>query len=412
MTLQIGRVGIDVDLEDPEEWTANGEQVVVSGDLVGTVAEAKTLRQQLLGHVDNPDEPAVPVTWTEDSTVDGFYRVLSASVSTVPASLSSGLFQFEAVLERVSDYSLPVVESVLLGNVLTNSHSVTAAEPFWASPSPVNDIAQAPGDLRPLSDGNDIYLYADFSAEPYNQVVAWQAPPSWFYRGAATLEVGSTKVVAVGRQVEASAATTWRVSNGLVRVSPLAGETRARLRVEHWDGAAWRAKDYRLLRGGGDFETTSGNGTPHAISVVRNSPAEVTIRLLYGYSSGGTFDLFDVDVTLRRGDRMVTVIVTSRSGTSATLGARRDSTEAASGALAGAVYASSADANGDQYLIVSPQAVTQDTTNGGLTTSSGVTTARFGIGMDHNSAEAEGDVTNLRLQWFGHVSESQRVVGL
>ena len=80
MTLTIGRCGLDVTHDDVQSLDDTGTEVRISGWLkASSLADAKVLRQQLLGHVNNPDEPVVPVTWSTDSTLDGYYRVNSAS---------------------------------------------------------------------------------------------------------------------------------------------------------------------------------------------------------------------------------------------------------------------------------------------------------------------------------------------
>jgi hypothetical protein len=72
--LQVGRFGLDSDVDvGTFAVQGDGARVTITGEIESSsVTIAKVLRQQLGGHVDNQDEPFVPVTWSEDSTVDGF----------------------------------------------------------------------------------------------------------------------------------------------------------------------------------------------------------------------------------------------------------------------------------------------------------------------------------------------------
>jgi hypothetical protein len=73
MTLQIGRVGLDVTLDDPEqlaEQAGDRRQLTVTGTLLAaTLAETKALRDELAAMVDLGG--LVPVTWTGDPNIDG-----------------------------------------------------------------------------------------------------------------------------------------------------------------------------------------------------------------------------------------------------------------------------------------------------------------------------------------------------
>ena len=61
-TLDIGRVGLDFDLDKVVQWDIDENTVTVRGWIKGTATSAPIIRQQLLGYVDSPQwERVVPV---------------------------------------------------------------------------------------------------------------------------------------------------------------------------------------------------------------------------------------------------------------------------------------------------------------------------------------------------------------
>ena len=93
MTLTIGRAAVD----NPEKVSSSGGRITLEGDIApanGTdaanVDEFLARRQQLVAMVDNPDMDVWPVTWSEDDTLDGFYRVRRAEVDPASVYLATG----------------------------------------------------------------------------------------------------------------------------------------------------------------------------------------------------------------------------------------------------------------------------------------------------------------------------------
>ena len=401
--LQIGRVGLDVDLIDPEQVrviAAASRRVSLRGVLISdTLAETQALRDELAAQV-NPSK-VIPVTWTGDALLDGFYRLRSASIDL--RSLNDrGFFPFQAEVERLGTDADLVFRSRITGTVLTNDMTVTEAEsaPFHAPPR--GHVAYDPGATVPSSISRTgesgavlVYVDVDFAVDPYFSVAAG----AW-YAGAVKVSSGSPLRLRSGDTIENPTPNDWRLENELVRVSP--NGTGGRLDVEHHDGTQWEtAKVWRIQVAGGDV----GEWTYAAI--LRNDPEECAVRLTRTVSAGGVITL---DLALRRGSRFVSGFLTHNAA--ATLKvvqatAEASSTNTPSGASAPvAVVKSSNDADGNRAVVGSSSTFVADLTNCGLSIAS-TTELDFFIGsrIDGSGSQAGDGTSDLCLQYLGHVSE-------
>jgi hypothetical protein len=120
------------------------------------------------------------------------------------------------------------------------------------------------------------------------------------------------------------------------------------------------------------------------VAVLRNSPEAVAIRCSYS-TTAATPSVYNVDVTIRRGSRVATVIVSGSAGSSM-FGARLDfgtnlASTAVTSVTAGAIRRTANDGAGNRPVLMCADANTQDLTNGRLTTSI-IAVARFGIGCE------------------------------
>lgn len=145
----------------------------------------------------------------------------------------------------------------------------------------------------------------------YDARPTWYLSPVDWYDGAASLTVGGKLVI--GRQV-ANSPTSWVLSNGIVRITGGAGGS---LTTELWSGTAWgnAGSAWRIGRkiGTGPY-TIDPLGAPHTITVLRNDPTCVTIRLAYDAAAlvPGSRFVVHVDFTLRRGASVIEVTISSR----------------------------------------------------------------------------------------------------
>lgn len=414
MAFQVGRAGGDVAMREPKSVDFDGQTVTITGDiLASSFADSTALRQQLLGLVNNEDEPVVPLSWGADAHLDGYYRVLDVSVPSSPVSKQRYLFPYTVTLERTKQYARPVFELTSIGSLRTNSHSIVAGDTFDYSWRPLSAIpvqtatTLSTGNSRTPSGGSAAYFlkYAN-PASTYTN--AYLVQPSQFYEGAATLELsydsGTTWRVATGRQIE-HLPTQFRLSNGFVRVTDAGDASNASLNVSHYDGSTWEtAKKYYVTNNSSAIST----GPPVAITVLRNSTEQVAVRLTYGFAGSDTMTL---DVSLRRGARNVECYW-SRPEYSLAYGVFRASVEAAT-ALTGGIRATSNDAGGNRYVLATPSAKTNDLTNGGFYLSSNATSLTFVIGMEVGGSSATNDETaqNQVYQYMAARSHTLRYVG-
>ena len=316
MTITIGRFGIDIKAGEVASFDVSGAMCSLSGvTAYSTWEEALALRQQLSGYVDSPDESFVPVTWDEDPSVDGYYRIIGATVDARAGLAWQGIVEFSITLERVRGFAAPLIEAVCLGKLRTNGLGLTARATI-SVPTSVRSYVEystANGYLAQSADVQRLGVAGSVSVIlPYADAFVGQyyLAPKNFYDAAATLRVGDRLRVAVGRQI-GNAPANWEISNDLLQVRPAAGAGLA-LQFRMWDVSMWSPWE-RL-----ELKTTNINDSvrvamsaPHTITVLSNSPEAVTIRLMSTSTVVGNDNLgaFLLDLTLRRGSRSVSAVV-------------------------------------------------------------------------------------------------------
>lgn len=405
--LTIGRVGLDVVVSEVDSLGFSGDALSLAGVLIAeTLNDVKVLRQQLIGYIGNGDEEVVPVTWSEDPTVDGFYRVTSVDVSTVPASYVANWFQFSLGLERVSGYAGPLMETVVTGAVRTNSHSITSANAVAVVgvPDSVNEFYDSSGEdtfTRPSADG----LVRLVAADTYTRTQTFSVDPVDWYTGSARIELGTSYRVAVGQQIP-SERETWRLSNGIIRVRPNADG----FAVSVFNGTTWDPEKVFALSGAGTL--FGAIDLAYGLRVLRNSPEECIVRVPVSIPSAilavaGSPVRVDIDLALRRGERTVRGFLASTA--SVTWGIEASTAEAAT-ALTGGIRATANDANGNRYVLSSPQTVTNALTQGGFALTSGAATFSFAAGfeLDGSGAPAIDSAQQLIYQYMA--AHAERVV--
>lgn len=427
----LGRVGLDVvanSVDAPASWEVSGDDIRFSGVLRASIAsDAGFLRIQLNGLLDNPDEPWVPFTWTEDPYAwDTLVRVNSVKVGTVPLSLTTGWFPFEVSMSRLPGTAhAPLVESRLLGALRVNSHSIAVGStvPWWATPTDAtNDrVAGTSSATRTGSSGSVNVQYTTDGTLLYNAQPTMQLAPGDWYDMAAKIELtsdgGTTYRAVTGRQI-VNLPTAWRISNDLVRVTYGGGA--GLITVQHYSSAAsaWQnAKTYKLTAGiSGSFATI---GTFRTLTILRNSPECVSIRITAEQSTT-IYNPINIDLTLRRGSLYLEGVMTRRSdaltaaesaSTASPLGVHRNTTEAGTAHTSG-VHATAADAGtgGGKYILTSPTATTVDTTQGGVNSGTGITTFQFMVGYEPSGAAGPDTFTNQVYAYFAAVTERQAPV--
>lgn len=185
--------------------------------------------------------------------------------------------------------------------------------------------------------------------------------------------------------------TSWTLTNGLVRVRPLASG--GVLEVAAYTGGSWKTKNWDILA---DATTL---GTFDRCMVINNQFELVTIRLMKFITIGRRY----VDITLRRGHRIAEIYIQSEFG--ATLKIVRASTEAGSNALGGTVVATSLDGDNNKYIVGSARTFVPDTVNGGISKAATPTLDAF-VGVVVGSSPVTGDAAvDLQKQYIGLPTE-------
>lgn len=411
MSLTIGRVGIDVPLDDPEEYRVDGDQLRISGQMNATsLTDLQAIRAQLLGYVGSQDEPVVPFRWDQDTTQSGFVAVTGVQIDTYPMSLTTGFAPFQIDMQRIRGFQSPIVETTHIGAVRTNGLSVTAADPRFAFPYDGDEFfTDAPNITGTLGNSATGNLFVGTPSSSYTTATTFRArcsmssAPATFYAGACTVSDGTTKRLVVGRQVGLSL-SNWQLDNGLVKITS-SNLPAPWINVAHWDGAQYdTALLWKFLSSVGTY------GGETAVTVLRNSPECATIRLSYGFAHGNHFaGRAYTDLTITRGDKLVRGVVTADA--TGTWSLKRGTNEAGT-AITGGVRATSNDASGNRYVVLSSLAKTNDLTVGGFTTTGSVTTFDFAIGSEvgGTGATAPDTATTLSRQYFWAGNVAQRVV--
>ena len=316
-SLKIGRIGVALDLDPAgiiEEADVNLGEVIVQIDgeiALSNESAAKSLKNELT-RMALSEERFVPLTWSEDPLLDGYYQLQEASIEITTVT---GFYPFSLGLRRIGSVDRVAIESHLLIVERTNNFAGVTPAPFHAQPE--NSTAWEQGVTSPnlvsrvFSDGTvKVYYGISTSINP-----VWSIAPADFYEQSCSFRYADAAAAlqfATSPDVPSSAAS-WEISNGGVRVTP--GASNARLDVEFYDGTAWRTHTIKLLSAAAEL------GAWDYVTVLKLNPQVVTIRLYQGTTNQGFFTL---DLSLRRGSRFIEGLL--QGWTSSTLKVQNGST--------------------------------------------------------------------------------------
>jgi len=186
--------------------------------------------------------------------------------------------------------------------------------------------------------------------------------------------------------------SVWTISNGLVQVQPGSGGNT--IDVACWSGSAWHNKLWDLSLSGTNLSGWS------SANLLRNDYEALTLRLVKDLS-----ERVLIDLTLRRGSRVVEVYLQQDSSSGSFKVVRHNAEAGTAGT--GTVTATVNDGNGDQYTVGSAHTTTADTTNGGLTSPAGSSTFDCYIGavVGGTGASALDKAPELMLEYLGRRGE-------
>lgn len=308
-TIKLGRAGVLSEVSYQQVDITRGAIRVTGNVHVADATDMTYAVEQIAALVDNPDETFVPVIWGDyPAGWDGFYRVLDVSLG----STRPDVWTLTADLERVQGFAAPLFESIVMGGKRAAVGAGVTAQAWQALPAAVmgyeNGVITPTVETVATADGN-LTLFTDAANELFDARVEFYLPPASWYVGAATLAIGGKLMV--GTQVP-NDPDGWVVSNGIIRLSGVASS--GEIKLEHWSGTAWVGDgSYWFGQYGGGAQPLL-TAAPLAITVLRNDPACVTIRLAYDAASIVTNARFavTVDVSLRRGGTSAEVYLSTR----------------------------------------------------------------------------------------------------
>lgn len=413
-----------------QQWEGGGDTARLTGTFKGTTAtHAGVVAYQVKGILENPDEQAVPFIASSAPLLTGFYRVTGGSIEQTPEMYRSFWFNYTLELERVPGVASPVIESRLVGALRSNAHSITTASmvQWWATPTDaVMDRVASVSTASRTGEGSSVRLnYVSGSLVMVDATPTWQCAAGDYYDMAARVEVtydGNTWLRLPGRQIGIAVAasnTGWRINNGFVRVTYGGGN--GLLSVQHYSAAAgaWLTAKIYALTIGVSPSTPVAMGAIQTITILRNAPEEVTVRLGLDQSTANPVQVY-CDLRLRRGALWVEGVVsraatavsaTESASTEVSFGIQRNTAEAGSTHTSG-VHATAADAGtgGGKYILTSPTATNVDTTQGGITQGTGPAPDKFQfmVGYEPPSAGVPDTFTNQVYAYFAAVNESVR----
>lgn len=336
----------------------------------------------------------VPVVFTDKTMLTGFYWIRAAS--SVLRKVHNGDFitaAWSMELERFGGSRDVEVESRVPTTARTTTVGTPPATVFWHAPAGgsgsyfTGSTVPAASVVRESADG-PVTVYLGIPAGPAPR---WTVAADEYLEGAARVLFDGIR--RVGRYTPPLA--VWEVHNGLVRLTLGASGS---FLVSCWDDDDWRsAKSWQL----------SVNGAPVTaqpeMSVLRNTPEIVVVRLTYPTTPGR----MTVDLSLRRGARFVTGIIKRHS--SATVALARTAAEAAT-AVTGGLRATSADADGNRFVVGSAATVTTTTATASIARA-GVTSLDFFVGHEVGASPQAGDAfADLWGQYRHSGAERTRMV--
>jgi ABC-type transporter Mla subunit MlaD len=356
-----------------------------------TKAEVRSRLLSVLGLIGQ----TVPAVFEDKSVADGFYLVVDASSDHEDRQQAAYLTaNWTMTLQRVGRERDVEFES-RVPTIARSTELVGQTPSFWHAPPPdtwdyyTGSTVPSASVVRESAEG----LVTVYRGIPAN------VAPRWTCRAAGYMDA-SPRILFDGIRLagtETPALSVWQVDNGLVRVL---GGGDATFSVAAWDPDVddWTSvKSYVPTVGGAAL-----TGTPE-LTILRNDPEEAAVRLSYPGAPGRA----TVDLGLRRGSRFVTGVFKRHAA--ATLGVARTAAEAAT-VVTGGLRATSADADGNRFLMGSSRTLTTTTGTASIAKAA-VSQLDFFLGHEVGASPAAGDAfADLLGQYLGTSGDRTRVV--
>lgn len=367
------------------------ESVPAAREIATTSDQLEAWRSDLAGLVGS----FVSVTFTDKVGLNGYYTVTDSTADLQNWEGEQQTLTWQVDLNRVgTDFEVDI-ESRLTGTTRNNSFSLSGTR--WHSPS-IGHYAYytAQGNTpsvvnRVGADGTHV-VYVGLPAS-LTTIPRWGCAVTNYMNGRAYF-LDQNGIERSGILFTPGNPTSWTLVNGLLKITPVpSGSGVIRLQTYNSPAgyAASKTWDFR-------FNGTT-LGPPQAISLLRNEPEIVVLRMVFAYQ---TTTRILCDLTLRRGARHVEVFLQSQaSGQFKVVRAVAETGTSATGY----VFASSADAAGDIYIVGSALSATPDLVNGGISSSASVVYMDAMVGAQVNTSAAGDLVADLYNQYLATPSE-------
>lgn len=336
----------------------------------------------------------LPVLFTTKTYLDGFYVVESTQGELIDWADNVRVFRWQCTLNRLGTDSEVDIESRLTGALSRSNNFSVVGERIHAPAIGHNaywsDATVTTAVTRVAEDGS-IKAYRNLGV---NVNPRWAITPTAYPVGRVRLLVNAVERAGTAFKLSPS---SWEMSNGLVRVKPLASG--GALEVSAFTGGSWRVKNWDVLNAAVTLAPFD------YVTVLDNRYESVTIRLTKSLTTGRVY----VDLTLRRGFRFVEIFVQTEFG--ATVKVVRATNEAGTNGLAGTVVATSNDGDGNKYIVGSARTFTADTTAGGLSiAATPVLDAFVGVVAGGTGAVTGDAAADLQKQYIGAPAELVQAV--
>jgi hypothetical protein len=393
--MQVGRLALRED--SSAELSAVGGQVEMNlsgqesygrltlNDLIQRVDDVLALKGQLL-----------PCTFTQKPELNGFYQIADVTATYTKWTPQNVAIVPWSMKVRRAGYTGDTDLEARLAGPLTRANDHVATGERWHAPN-INHVGYSVGSTLPTvvaratTDGSlTVYRGITVGVHP-----RWGTTPTNALLGRVRF-LDSLARERVATRVDL-AATGWEVHNGLVRMQVNAAN--GNLILSHWSGSAWQAKEFTVFHSTGPAVAM---GVPDYLTVLRNDLECVTVRLTKSLAPGR----ITVDLTLRRGSRLVELYAQHQFGT--TLKLVRATVEATT-ASTGYIRATAADANGHRFVMGSTRTFVADNVNGGLSRAATPTLDAF-VAIERSGAGTGDLAAQLWAQYLGAASETVRGV--
>ena len=234
MTISIGRL---VDLPNPSDLEVRRGAVSLGGYVTGaSVAEGLAYRDEF-AYLAETDAP-IPVVYSSDSSIDGFYRVMASQSNLHMQTPTTALVYWSVDLISVGERFQSKLTQLTRANDLGYTENDLAFVGL-----PVGAYGFVPGTTtartRTTAAGDTIvHQVAQYGGGSGAVAPSWGCAPADYLKGACKITTGG--YVRVSR-VSPNTPASFILENELVRVTEGASGA---IDVEHYDGTAWRSLTY------------------------------------------------------------------------------------------------------------------------------------------------------------------------